>query len=48
MSRKVIAIPITKAHDMILRVMEEHGVKRSIKLATPTLKSADDKKQAIQ
>ncbi|MFC9540284.1 NAD(P)-dependent oxidoreductase [Lysinibacillus sp. NPDC056959] len=47
MSRKVLGLPITKAHDMILRVMEEHGVKRLITLATPTLKSKDDKKNAV-
>jgi len=47
MSRKVLGLPITNAHEMILRVMEEQGIKRLITLATPTLKSADDKKSAL-
>ena len=47
MSRKVTDLPITKAHETILRVMEQSNVRRFITLATPTIKSADDKKQLV-
>lgn len=33
MSRKVLALPITQAHEMILHVMKEQGMKRFITLA---------------
>lgn len=43
--RKVTSLPIRDAHEVILRVMEKTGVKRFITLATPAIKSAQDKKQ---
>lgn len=43
--RKVTSLPIRDAHEVILRVMEKTGVKRFITLATPAVKSAQDKKQ---
>ncbi|QFF99281.1 NAD-dependent epimerase/dehydratase family protein [Psychrobacillus glaciei] len=47
MSRKVKDLPITKAHETILRVMEQQGVKRFITLGTPSIKSAFDQKQLV-
>lgn len=47
MSRKVKDLPITKAHETILRVMDQVGVKRLITLATPTIKSTFDQKQLV-
>ena len=43
--RKVASLPIRDAHGVILRVMEKTDVKRFITLATPAIKSAQDKKQ---
>ena len=43
--RKITSLPIRDAHEVILRVMEKTGVKRFITLATPAVKSAQDKKQ---
>jgi len=43
--RKITSLPIRNAHEMILRAMETTGVKRFITLATPAVKSAQDKKQ---
>lgn len=47
MSRKVNELPITAAHETILNVMQQQGVRRLITLATPTIKSAFDQKQAV-
>ena len=47
MSRKVVDLPITRAHEMIIRVMEQSNVSRFITLATPTIKSTFDKKQLV-
>lgn len=47
MSRQVNDLPITKAHETILNVMEQQGVSRFITLATPTIKSTLDQKQAV-
>ncbi|WP_339244780.1 NAD(P)H-binding protein [Paenibacillus sp. FSL R10-2796] len=47
MSRKVKDLPITKAHETILHVMEQLHVKRFITLATPTIKSTFDQKQLV-
>lgn len=47
MSRKVKDLPITKAHETILRVMEQLDVKRFITLATPTIRSTFDQKQLV-
>lgn len=47
MSRKVKDLPIAKAHETILRVMEQVAIKRFITLATPTIKSTVDQKQLV-
>lgn len=47
LSRQVKDLPITKGHETMLRVMEQQEVSRFITLATPTLKSTFDKKQAV-
>lgn len=47
MNRKVKDLPITKAHETVLRVMEQLDVKRFITLATPTIKSTFDQKQLV-
>ncbi len=47
MSRQVKDLPITRAHETMLRVMEQQEVSRFITLATPTLKSTFDQKQAV-
>lgn len=43
--RKVTSLPIRDAHEVILSVMEKTDVKRFITLATPAIKSEQDKKQ---
>lgn len=43
--RKIKNLPIRDAHEIILKVMEEAGVKRFITLGTPAVKSGHDKKQ---
>lgn len=43
--RKVTSLPIRDAHEVILRVIEQTGVKRLITLGTPAIKSNQDKKQ---
>ena len=43
--RKIVSLPIKDAHEMIVNVMEETGVKRLITLATPAIKAKEDKKQ---
>ncbi len=47
MSRKVKGLPITKAHETIVRAMEQSNVSRFITLATPTIKSIFDRKQLV-
>ncbi|MGE7920466.1 NAD(P)-dependent oxidoreductase [Viridibacillus sp. NPDC093762] len=47
MSRKVEALPITKAHEMILYAMDQRGVKCFTTLATPTLNSRFVQKQLV-
>ena len=47
MSRKVKGLPITKAHETIIRAMEQSNVSRFITLATPTIKSTFDRKQLV-
>lgn len=46
-SRKVQSLPISEGHAMIIKIMEQTGVKRFITLATPTIVAAEDKKQVI-
>jgi len=43
--RKITSLPIRDAHEIILRAIEKVGVKRFITLATPAVKSEQDKKQ---
>lgn len=43
--RKIVSLPIKDAHEMIVKVMEETGVKRLVTLATPAIKAKEDKKQ---
>ncbi|MFJ7828380.1 NAD(P)-dependent oxidoreductase [Psychrobacillus sp. NPDC096623] len=42
---KITRLPIRDAHEVILRMMEKTGVNRFITLATPSVKSEQDKKQ---
>ncbi|OCT12750.1 oxidoreductase [Paenibacillus pectinilyticus] len=44
-SRKLKGTPIADGHEMIIQVMEQLNKKRFITLATPTVKSNEDKKQ---
>lgn len=43
--RKIVSLPIKDAHEMILTIMGNIGVKRFITLATPAIKAKEDKKQ---
>ncbi|KAB2443664.1 NAD(P)H-binding protein [Bacillus luti] len=46
-SRKIKALPIAAAHQMIIKVMQKLDKKRLITLATPTIKAKEDRSQVI-
>lgn len=45
MKRKVTELPIAEGHQAIISVMEKHGLKRLITLATPAFSAEEDIKQ---
>ncbi|MFL0498747.1 NAD(P)H-binding protein [Priestia megaterium] len=47
MKRQVSDLPIAEAHKAIISVMNEHGIKRFITLATPTISAKEDVKQLV-
>lgn len=47
MSRKISELPIARAHQTIISVMENSNCKRFITLGTPTVRAKEDKNQLI-
>ncbi|MEX6701965.1 NAD(P)-dependent oxidoreductase [Peribacillus frigoritolerans] len=46
-SRKIKALPIAAAHEMIIKLMQKLNKKRFIILGTPTVKAKEDRSQVI-
>ncbi|MEB2494570.1 NAD(P)H-binding protein [Peribacillus frigoritolerans] len=46
-SRKIKALPIAAAHEMIIKLMQKLNKKRFITLGTPTVKAKEDRSQVI-